>query len=849
MRVRSILTASAALAVVFGASYAQAASKSEAKIPLDLSFFAPTQIDVDGRAYGVGTVHGSGTNQIITPLGPVIRVDNPATPGACTGHGWCDTPHHIASSAFGWNFAYTGAGAIIGVVDTGIDLNQPEFTGRILTGSCIISSVNACTSLNDQVGGDLATFDGGQSTHGTHVAGIAAGSTVGIATSASILPVKVCASFANSCNGVDEGLLWASQHGANVINVSIGGPILNESDVDIFRQTVANGSLIVVSAGNSGTRVPAGGFLSGGALADGVRGSMIVVGATGHGGVGGHGDAADFSQVPSTRCEIHGAQRYCMRDFFVAAPGENIWSTVGNGAAAGSDHGYLSGTSMAAPYVTGVAAVIKGRWPSLTSAQIANIIFTTADDIGAPGVDPVYGRGAVDITNAMSISSGPSLLSNRPLNATSFALTGGAGGSGGFGARSSLVSGPLSVAVQNSSVLRNALVIDGYGRDFSADFSSSTYNPAFNLDYLVTTGFNTSFSPFAFSQATPIGNFTASGYAVDTTTPALLSGEFRTSDKHKYDVQDFHLATTVAPGVALELGYNARMAGNFNSYDAVTSQAYDGLFISASGVNSPYVSFADGGNYIGTTVDLADDLHLRVAQASMAPRNEDFEVPVFSLLEQTTRGTQSSFDRRAADASMVAMNWDFASWGGLGVTASQTSERNGLLGGMASGALTLANSADTTALGITGRVGFGDGWVTTVSYSEGMTNLNLKADSIFTGADTLRSRSYGLAIAKHGLFDKGDSLGLAVSRPVQVYAGSLNVSAATGIDADRNLVISHEKVSLVSGTPETDVEMGYVTTFFDGSLALQANAGYQMNVAGESGRNGLTVLSRAKINF
>ncbi len=847
MRVRSILTASAALAVVFGASYAQAASKSEAKIPLDLSFFAPTQIAVDGRAYGVGTVHGSGTNTIIDVGRAGIRVDNPATPGACTGHGWCDTPHHIAQSAFGWNFAYTGTGAIIGIVDTGIDLNQPEFTGRILTGGCIISSVNACSSLNDQVGGDLATFDGGQSTHGTHVAGIAAGSVVGLATSAQILPVKVCASFANSCNGVDEGLLWASQHGANVINVSIGGPILNDSDVDIFRQTVANGSLIVVSAGNSGTRVPAGGFLAGGALADGVRGSMIVVGATGHGGVGGHGDAASFSQVPSTRCEIHGAQRYCMRDYFVAAPGENIWSTVGNGAAAGSDHGYLSGTSMAAPYVTGVAAVIKGRWPFLTSAQIADIIFSTADDIGAPGVDPVYGRGAVDITAAMSVSPGgpaPAMLPRSAGNAGQVQSLVGA-----LNPRASLVSGPLSVAVRNSSVLQSAIVIDGYGRDFAANFGGSTYNPGFNLDYLVTTGFNTSFSPFAFSQATPIGNFTASGYAVDTTTPALLSGEFRTSDKHKYDVQDFHLATTVAPGVALELGYNARMAGNFNSYDAVTSQAYDGLFISASGVNSPYVSFADGGNYIGTTVDLADDLHLRVAQASMAPRNEDFEVPVFSLLEQTTRGTQSSFDRRAADASMVAMNWDFASWGGLGVTASQTSERNGLLGGMASGALTLANSADTTALGITGRVGFGDGWVTTVSYSEGMTSLNLKADSIFTGADTLRSRSYGLAIAKHGLFDKGDSLGLAVSRPVQIYAGSLNISAATGIDADRNLVISNEKVSLVSGTPETDVEMGYVTTFFDGSLALQANAGYQMNVAGESGRNGLTVLSRAKINF
>ncbi len=56
-------------------------------------------------------------------------------------------------------------------------------------------------------------------------------------------------------------------------------------------------------------------------------------------------------------------------------------------------------------------------------------------------------------------------------------------------------------------------------------------------------------------------------------------------------------------------------------------------------------------------------------------------------------------------------------------------------------------------------------------------------------------------------------------------------------------------MSLASATPETDVELGYITTFFDGALALQANAGYQMNFAGQSGTNALTVLSRAKINF
>src|SRR5262249_51117956 len=156
-----------------------------------------------------------------------------------------------------------------------------------------------------------------------------------------------------------------------------------------FQTAVSNGSLLVVAGGNSGNKYPSGGFLAGAALADGVRGSMIVVGATGCNGPdpttpkncanGGFGGPASFTQEPSTRCEVHGGQRYCLKDYFVVAPGVDIWSSVGNGRSKKSMYGYLSGTSMATPYVTGVAALVKGQTPSLTSAQVADIIFQTAD--------------------------------------------------------------------------------------------------------------------------------------------------------------------------------------------------------------------------------------------------------------------------------------------------------------------------------------------------------------------------------------------------------------------------------------------------------------------------------------
>ena len=142
---------------------------------------------------------------------------------------------------------------------------------------------------------------------------------------------------------------------------------------------------------------------------------------------------------------------------------------------------------------------------------------------------------------------------------------------------------------------------------------------------------------------------------------------------------------------------------------------------------------------------------------------------------------------------MAGVSWDFASWGGLGVTATQVDEKNGLLGGYGSGALSIADSANTTALGVSARIGFGDGWVTTASYSEGITQLDLKPSSLFSSATDLHSRAYGIAVAKHGLFGE-DSLGFAVTRPIQIYSGSAEITAADGVDANNDLVLNRDDI-------------------------------------------------------
>jgi hypothetical protein len=497
-----------------------------------------------------------------------------------------------------------------------------------------------------------------------------------------------------------------------------------------------------------------------------------------------------------------------------------------------------------APSITG--ALVTGALPTLSTSAVSRL----ADSLGLPSTD----RASVTIAGPQFVP-----VQNSAKNSSAYLVSGGViptaranllntQATGAINAMASYASGPLAAAISRSSVLQDAVLIDSYGRDFQVDLTKAADVRGFDPSYALVASRTTDFIPFAFGIESPIGPLVASGYATDTVTPAGVSGMFRgPADYHEYDLRDFSLGVTVAPGIDINLGYHLDMGGAFNNYDASGSSAYDGLFMSAAAVNSPYASLANGGSFIGSTIALADDLHLRFGEISLSPEREPFSVNAYSAIDRLSN-PRALYDLRAARGTLAGLSWDFAHWGGLGVTATRVDEQNGLLGGYGSGALSIADNATTTALGVSARIGFGDGWVTTASYSEGVTQLDLKPTGLFSQASDLHSRAYGIAVAKHGLFGE-DSLGFAVTRPIQIYSGTADITAANGIDANSDLRLNSERISLAGVKPETDIELGYVTTFLDGALALQANAAYQLNTQGQTGTNSLAVVSRAKIKF
>lgn len=258
-----------------------------------------------------------------------------------------------------WN-AERGSGAVVAVIDSGVDGTHPELAAAMVEGKNTRGSR-----------GDYSSPAADQNGHGTHVAGIiaaAAGNGVGIAgvaPNASIMPVKVLDKDGSGWMAdVIDGIVWAADNGADVINMSLGGP-----DADFSAPAVAyaqsKGVVVVAAAGNEG---------SGEASYPAALPGVLSVAA-----VEESGSVANYSNWGST--------------IDIAAPGSHIVSTVPGG------YESMSGTSMAAPHVAAVAALVRARAPG---ADVAAVLTSTAVDAGPSGWDARYGAGIVDAAAAVS---------------------------------------------------------------------------------------------------------------------------------------------------------------------------------------------------------------------------------------------------------------------------------------------------------------------------------------------------------------------------------------------------------------------------------------------------------------
>jgi len=269
----------------------------------------------------------------------------------------------------------SGSGVIVAVLDSGVNSSHPDLSGKIIEGWNYVDN-------ND----DVMDEDG----HGTMVAGIIAAMAnnsigiAGVASNVSIMPLKVLSSSGGSWTDLDKAILKAAHSGARIITMSLGGEYSRPSMAieAAINHAYQDGCLLVAAAGNDNNSEP---------FYPAACENVIAVAA--------------IDQV-SIKAAFSNYGEYI--DF--CAPGVNILTTSKDG-----NYVYGSGTSFAAPFVTGVICLMVSQYPQLTNEQVITTLRAEAEDLGEMGWDQYYGWGLVNAYAACSEIPIPEFSGSLPV--------------------------------------------------------------------------------------------------------------------------------------------------------------------------------------------------------------------------------------------------------------------------------------------------------------------------------------------------------------------------------------------------------------------------------------------------
>jgi subtilisin family serine protease len=717
---------------------------------------------------------------------------------------------------------YTGQGVVVALIDTGVDTSHPEFAGRIAAGG-------GYDFVNNQQGMPDASE---LNPHGTEVAGVLGANRNfngmhGVAYDVTIDPLRVFDENGNAIANFVGAINYAVSHGDDIINGSYGPDTAwHEYSQDVGHQViigadllegaayvnaVQQGAILIFPAGNDYLTAPdiavnptGPGFLpfissanknitsaQGGAYRD-VNGNVInadfsamedativVVGTDANGNILNY----------SNRCGV--AKNWCM-----AAPADSILTTAPNG-----QYATVDGTSFAAPHVAGAAAILKQAFPSLTNEQIVDLLLTTATDIGAPGIDVVYGHGLLNLDAATAPQGGNNVT------------MGYVGGPSASLQDTSLVFGP-AFGLQASAFLasKELAFLDGYDRAYTTSLNG--------IVRASQSGFDTDDAVFGYGKPEERDEYKLNdnlkvGFVMDGNgSDARLTGDAPRDQKDSsINLKSFALNSSVTESTSASVHYKDSVAlsvGFTESDRGRVDQA-----INKRSLKNPYAALADNGY---ATIVETEGLGGTVRVAGFFGREGTDENAgrIFGSHAEATYGigTQST------------ASFSFGT----------VMEDGYVLGSKGEGAFAFGSGTSTMYSGIGASFQLdGDTTLRGTAYV-GYTNPSLSDNSLITGMSSLITTAFNASLEHKNLNQEGDVLTLGISQPLRVENGSMQINLPYARDASSNAVYSNSFTQDVGAEGrEIDVEASYAFPLDEqsalsiGSL-YRHNAGHQLNV-------------------
>ena len=673
-----------------------------------------------------------------------------------------------------WNASLLGNGIVVANLDSGVLATHVDLIGTIAPGG-----YDFVNDDDDPVDDDTSDTFG----HGTASSGIIVGNwndvgIGGIAPSAQILPVKITDSDnKSSAKLIGEGVSYAAaQAKVRIILVESVKATLDDDGFGPFKAAAAAGKLIIAPAGNAGQDKPydlPGRFAA-------LGGAGLVVGSHDE-----SGNRAFFS---------NGAKG--VENNFITAPGKHILVASNQ---SDSSYSRITGTSMAAPQVAAAAALIWGHSPGLTAAQVAQILKTTATDIGSAGIDSETGYGALNIEAALA----PIGIITAPIDdedeegeedeaaeddeeaEEDNADSGDNSSGGGAGvALAALVVGGVGYAlIGNSSDLDETLVLDDFGRTYELDLETrvSVRNPG----------------PSAKSVVQELDTEEVSETLIERS-------DFRVSTVYWADRPN--ALSPLDDPLADEQSSPARMR---------IQTTHEGNLHTAFGLNQPLTLF-----------DQSLDTHSTAGQLAGGFRSDAFSNPFFGFTAEgyhgaiayaPKHGLQSGLsfasvddgDRYGLQSDTSSVHLGIAGNAfGVSATLGLMEEEGNLLGGAADGALS-ASRAQTVFTVLRGHLDFAKHWSLIGKYTHGLTFADDYEKSLLSDFSQIESNSWGMGLAGRHVFSRGDQLGVGVSQPLRTIDGDVEVSTPYWDPLRARVGFNSTRTSLVPNGLETSLELFY----------------------------------------